>query len=143
MNYNEVIVSGIINNINGINDKYIKFGITSKRYDNKYIYVSLNMPRNLYISCKEDFCVGNKVYVKGYLNSYKDECGKIRGFVTVVDISTNPNKIIKENYSPHIGYDFDGVMIWNGKRCESVLATPEEQTEMKRLIDSVTNKRVN
>ena len=33
----------------------------------------------------------------------------------------------KEIYNKIISYDTDGVMLWNGKRCESVPPTKEEQ----------------
>ncbi len=35
-----------------------------------------------------------------------------------------------------IDYDTDGVMLWNGVRCESKNATLEEQEEMKKFIHS-------
>ena len=33
-----------------------------------------------------------------------------------------------------IKYDIDGVMLWNGKRCEADIATEEEQAEMRSLL---------
>lgn len=33
-----------------------------------------------------------------------------------------------------ISYDTDGVMLWNGKRCEADIATEEEQIEMRSLL---------
>lgn len=40
----------------------------------------------------------------------------------------------KEIYNKIISYDTDGVMLWNGKRCESVSPTKEEQKEMEDLL---------
>lgn len=37
INYNEVMISGVINNITDTNNKYIKFGLTTKKYTNTKI----------------------------------------------------------------------------------------------------------
>ena len=136
-NYNEIIISGIINNLKDTNDKYIKFAITSKKFtndENKNVYVSLNVSREIYNIYLDYFFKGNKVFVKGYLNSYIDKNNIVKSFVTVTDISNNPNDIIKGKSGPHIRYDPDGMMVWDGKRCESRIATPEEQEEMRQLL---------
>lgn len=39
------------------------------------------------------------------------------------------------NYESKISYDNDGVMIWEGKRCESIKALPEEIKEMEDLLN--------
>lgn len=36
--------------------------------------------------------------------------------------------------APHIRYDPDGVMVWNGKRCERIQPTDEELQEMEELL---------
>ncbi len=137
INYNEVLISGIINVITDTNSKYIKFGLTTNKYtlneDNK-VYVSLNISRDLFNIYQDYFIKGNKVFVKGYLNSYIDQNKKIQSFITVTDISNNPSDIAKARTSPHIRYDPDGVMVWNGKRCERVSPTKEELTEMENLL---------
>ena len=46
INYNEIKISGTINNITDTNDKYIKFGLTSFKYTlngKSNIYISLNI----------------------------------------------------------------------------------------------------
>ena len=45
------------------------------------------------------------------------------------------NKKIVNNKGPVISYDTDGVMLWNGKRCESLPLTEEEQQEMNKLLE--------
>ena len=35
---------------------------------------------------------------------------------------------------PYIRYDPDGVMVWNGKRCESELLSLEEVEELERRL---------
>ena len=134
INYNEITISGIINNITDTKNLYVKFGITSKKFtksDNKNVYVSLNISRKLYYTYLDYFFKGNKVFVKGYLNSYITKDNNIKNFITVTDISDNPDDILRGRKEPHIRYDPDGVMVWNGKRCEQELATEEEQQEMK------------
>lgn len=54
----------------------------------------------------------------------------------------NNNYNYKNNIKSNINnftitYDTDGVMIWNGKRCESVQASPEEIAEMQAMIDEI------
>ena len=145
INYNEIIISGIINNITDTNDLYIKFGITSIKYTttkNNKIYISLNIKRNLYEIYKDLFYKGNKIFIKGYLNSYVDMNKDIKSFISVTDISNNPNDIIKGRKTPYIRYDIDNVMIWNGKRCEIIPPTEEEQQEMERILDELTENKL-
>ena len=64
INYNEIKISGTINNITDTNDKYIKYGLTSFKYTlngKSNIYVSLNISRELYNTYKDYFIKGNKV----------------------------------------------------------------------------------
>ena len=134
INYNEITISGIINNITDTKNLYVKFGITSKKFtksDNKNVYVGLNISSELYYTYLDYFFKGNKVFVKGYLNSYITKDNNIKNFITVTNISDNPDDILRGRKEPHIRYDPDGVMVWNGKRCEQELATEEEQQEMK------------
>lgn len=131
---NEVMISGVINNITDNNNQYIKFGLTTIKYDNGKVYTSLNINRNLYEIYKDFFVKGNKVYIKGYLNSYSLN-NKIQSFITVVDIANNYDDILKGRKAAHIRYDLDGVMVWNGKRCESVAPTEDERIEMEKLLD--------
>ena len=137
INYNEVIISGVINNITDTNNKYIKFGLTTKKYtntENNKVYVSLNISRNLYVIYKDFFVKGNKVFVKGYLNSYKDFKNNIQSFISVIDISNNPEDIMNGRKAPHIRYDPDGVMVWDGKRCEAIPPPDEELQEIEDLL---------
>lgn len=130
---NEVMISGVINNITDNNNQYIKFGLTTIKYDNGKVYTSLNINRNLYEIYKDFFVKGNKVYIKGYLNSYSSN-NKIQSFITVIDIANNYDDILKGRKAPHIKYDPDGVMVWNGKRCETIPPTEEEQQELDELL---------
>ena len=138
INYNEVLISGVINVITDTNGKYIKFGLTTNKYtlnEDKKVYVSLNISRELFNTYQDLFFKGNKVFVKGYLNSYIDQNKKIQSFITVTDISNNPSDITNGRKSPHIRYDPDGVMVWNGKRCEAIPPTKEELEEMNNILN--------
>lgn len=134
---NDIKLSGVINGITDTDDMYIKFGMTCIKNTNelnKNIFVSLNINRDLYNKYKDFFVKGKKVYVRGYLNSFLDKNKKIQNFITVTDIYDyliNFSKNIKE---PIIRYDSDGVMVWNGKRCESIPLTKEEIKEMEDLL---------
>ena len=130
---NEVMISGTINNISDTNNQYIKFGLTTIKYDNGKVYTSLNINRNLYEIYKDFFVKGNKVFIKGYLNSYVLN-NKIQSFITVVDIADNYDDILKGRKAPHLRYDPDGVLVWNGKRTEMIPPTQEELDEMNKLL---------
>lgn len=130
---NEVMISGTINNISDTNNQYIKFGLTTIKYDNGKVYSSLNINRNLYEIYKDFFVKGNKVYIKGYLNSYSLN-NKIQSFITVVDIADNYDDILKGRKAPHLRCNPDGVLVWNGKRTERIPPTQEELYEINELL---------
>ena len=130
---NEIIISGVINSITDNNQDYIKFGLTTIKYDKRKVYSSLNINRNLYEIYKDFFVKGTKVFIKGYLNSYITN-NKIQSFITVINIANNQDEILNGRKGPHIRYDPDGVEVWNGKRCELTLPTKEEQEEMENLL---------
>ncbi|MGN1358302.1 MAG: hypothetical protein ACI4WU_02925 [Bacilli bacterium] len=130
---NEIIISGNINNITDNNQDYIKFGLKTIKYNNSYVYSSLNINRNLYTIYKDFFVKEKKVFIKGYLNSYSTN-NNIQLFITVTDISDNKEDILNGRKSPHIRYDPDGVMVWNGKRYESEEPSEEELKEMEELL---------
>jgi len=136
INFNKVLVSGVINAVTDTDDKYIKFGITTRKYttkEDKNVYISLNIARELYHIYKDYFIKGNKIYIQGYLNSYIDKNKKIQSFITVTDVANNSEEIIKGKKAPHIRED-DGVLIWDGSRCESTPATLEEQKKMEEML---------
>ena len=57
---NEIIISGTINNVTDNNKDYIKFGLTTLKYDKRKVYASFNINRNLYEIYKDFFVKGNK-----------------------------------------------------------------------------------
>ena len=138
-NYNEVIISGVINNIKEFN-KYILFGLTCNNYSNtnSKCYINLQIYEDLYNKYKDFFIRDNYVYVKGYLNSYTDKDNKIVCYVRATSISNNSDDIINGEKKPHIRYDADGVEVWNGIRCEkkAVDKNSPEYLEMVEIISS-------
>ena len=129
---NEIIISGTINNVTDNNNDYIKFGLTTLKYDKRKVYASFNINRNLYEIYKDFFIKGTKVFIKGYLNSYITD-NKIQSSVTVTDISDNQNEIISGKKGPHIRYDPDGVEVWDGKRCESNILEEDDPEYLKMV----------
>lgn len=135
INYNEVLISGNINYIKKLN-QYIAFGLTCKTFSNtkSKCFINFHIYDDLYNIYKDLFLKNNKLFVKGYLNSYTDKDNKIASFVKVTDVSNNPEDIIKGRKAPYIRYDEDNVIVWNGKRCE---ATPfeDDDPEYLRLVE--------
>ena len=130
---NEIVISGTINNVMDNNQDYIKFGLTTLKYDKRKVYSSLNINRNLYITYKDFFVKGTKVFIKGYLNSYSSY-NNIKLFITVLDIADNEDELINGRKGPHIRVDPDGVEVWNGKREEITPPTAEELEKMENLL---------
>lgn len=134
MTYNEVLLSGEINNII-INNRYITLGLTCKKYspneNSNIVYASLRVYKDLYENNKGLFLLGKTVYLKGYLNSYSDKNKTIHNYVTVTKIEVYD---FISATGPVIGYDYDGVILWNGKRCEAIPPTEEELAEMEELL---------
>lgn len=134
MTYNEILLFGEINNIM-INNKYITLGLTCKKYspneNSNIVFASLRVYKNLYDNNKGLFLLGKNVYIKGYLNSYSDKNKTIHNYVTVAKIEGY--NFISANV-PVIGEDYDGVMLWNGKRCESISPSEEELAEVEELL---------
>lgn len=130
---NEIVISGTINNVMDNNQDYIKFGLTTLKYDKRKVYSSLNINRNLYEIYKDFFVKGTKVFIKGYLNSYSSN-NNIKLFITVLDIADNEDELINGRKDPHIRVDPDGVEVWDGKREEAIPMTEEEQREMENLL---------
>ena len=130
---NEIVISGTINNVMDNNQDYIKFGLTTLKYDKRKVYSSLNINRNLYEIYKDFFVKGTKVFIKGYLNSYSSY-NNIKLFITVLDIADSEDELINGRKGPHIRVDPDDVEVWNGKREEITPPTAEELEKMENLL---------
>ena len=141
INVNELTISGTINSIceSDFDKEYIKFGMTIKKYSKKEekVYISLNVKSDLYNIYKDLFLKDNFIYIKGYMNSYVDKNKNIKSFITVTDVGESYKEIMNGKATPYIRYDPDGVMVWNGKRCEADswdFNNPEDVKKYKELV---------
>lgn len=106
--------------ING--NKFMFFDIMQ----NGFYKVKLN--EDLIRIYKNVIRLSNKIYIVGYLNSY------IKDKQNICYIFPKEIKLVDENNNALYGTDYDGVEVFNGVRCESTLATEEEQEEMKNML---------
>ena len=137
-NINHVLLSGIIVNIKEGIGGYILFTMKCKKYsESKYnfVYVSLSIYEDLYNIYKDIFVKNNEIFIKGYINSYVDNNKNYKMFISVIGVSKSYEQLIEGKKTPYIRFDADGVMVWNGKRCESTPLSEEEVKEMDELLN--------
>ena len=137
-NINQVLLSGIIVNIKEGIGGYILFTMKCKKYsESKYnfVYVSLSIYEDLYNIYKDIFVKDNEIFIKGYINSYVDNNRNYKMFISVIGVSKSYEQLIEDKKTPYIRFDSDGVMVWNGKRCESTPPSEEELKEMDELLN--------
>ena len=142
----KIVLEGNISRINDKElDKYIWFDICkNEKYQTKegemkenssFFSVKIDRER---IYNKDLFKVGSWIVVTGIPKSFLDKNNMKQFYIFALKIEDA--KIFKINdekqnsQSPKITYDPDGVMVWDGKRCESTPATPEEIAEMEDLL---------
>lgn len=136
-NINQVLLSGIIVNVKEGIGGYVLFTIRCKKYDgskNNYVYANLSVYEDLYNIYKDIFVKDKEIYIRGYINSYVDNNKNYKMFVSVVGVSRTYGQLIEENREPYIRTDPDGVLVWNGKRCESTPMNEEELKELEVLL---------
>lgn len=137
-NINQVLLSGIIVNIKEGIGGYILFTMKCKKYSvSKYnfVYVSLSIYEDLYNIYKDIFVKDNEIFIKGYVNSYVDNNRNYKMFISVIGVSKSYEQLIEDKKTPYIRFDSDGVMVWNGKKCESTPLSEEELKEMDELLN--------
>lgn len=135
--YNQVIMDGIIKSITiGKSGYYLLNVLTYKFNNDKYkeVYVSISIHDNLYQIYKDLLFKDNQVFFKGYLNSYKTKDNKYTTIISIIEIFKDYEDLMNGKTGPHIRYDPDGVMVWNGKRCEAIKPTKEELDYMNNLL---------
>ncbi len=134
---NQVILDGIIKSITVGKSGYYLLNVLTYKFNNdkyKEVYVSISIHDNLYQIYKDLLFKENQVFFKGYLNSYRTKENKYTTIISITDIFECYEDLTKEKIGPHIRYDPDGVMVWNGKRCEAIPPTKEELAEMEELL---------
>lgn len=137
----KIILEGNISRINdnGI-DNLIWFDICkNERYKNKLgeeqavaSFFSAKIERSKID--KDLFKIGSWVIITGIPKSYIDRNNNKNFYVFTLEMKSARSKEQENGKGPIISYDVDGVMVWNGKRCESTPCTKEEQEEMENLL---------
>lgn len=134
---NQVILDGIIKSITVGKSGYYLLNVLTYKFNNdkyKEVYISISIHANLYQIYKDLLFKENQVFFKGYLNSYRTKENKYTTIISITDIFESYEDLTKGESGPHIRYDPDGVMVWNGKRCEAIPPTKEELAEMEELL---------
>ena len=95
-----------------------------------------------FIKCLYSQHINNKLNRVIYLTNNiwdkqtSDDClNKQEGIRYITKYNNNINNKYN-NKNNIISYDEDGTMLWNGKRCESNIATEEEQKELKEILSN-------
>ena len=79
--------------------------------------------------------LNDKVTIRGIPKGYVDKRGFRQNYIHVLEYNgISLNIDLEEKF----GIDTDGTPLWDGKRCESILATKKEKDEMDQLIKSIT-----
>ena len=140
-----ILVHGKIINIkNNVDDKYIWFDIVKDEYfkdkdgnlKNYPSFFSARIPKT--IANKYILDTNIEIVVKGIPKGYLDKNGYRQNYIHATEInSVETNEDILNQV---INYDTDGIMLWNGKRCESIPTTKEEQLELQKMINEICGK---
>lgn len=136
-NINEVLLSGVITSVYQGIGGYTLFNMKCRKYDGSkvnVVYTNQSIREDLYYKYKDMIVKDSAVYIKGYINSYKDRNNNINMLVSVIEVSRTYGKIYNGRKAPYIRYDPDGVMVWDGKRCESTKLSDEELEELENLL---------
>ncbi len=122
--------------INGKKFMFFDLVQNDKLQDNSYSskYYKIKLTEELISKYKDIIKVSNNVYIKGYLNSYlKDNKNNYYIYPKEIVLLDSQYQVINSE-SPRIGYDSDGVMLWNGKRCVDEPLNDKELKEMENLL---------
>ena len=140
-----ILVHGKIINIkNHVDDKYIWFDISNDEYykdkdgklKNYPSFFSARIPKT--IANKYILDTNIEIIVKGIPKGYLDKNGYRQNYIHVTEI--NGEQANEDMLNQIISYDTDGVMLWNGKRCESIPTTKEKQLEIQKMINKLCGK---
>ena len=72
-----------------------------------------------------------EIIVKGIPKGFVDKNGYRQNYIHATEV----NGLTTNKYDEIISYDNDGVMLWNGKRCEAIPMSKEEQEAYKDTLD--------
>jgi hypothetical protein len=134
---NRIILEGIISRINKEDNKYIWFDICKNdnfkdkngvmRQESSFFSARIDKSK---LVGKDILEKGKFVIVNGIPKSYIDKSNYKVFYIHVLSIE----EYSKYNDKQINSYYKDGVMHWNGQRCESEKATPEEKAEMEAIL---------
>ena len=99
-----------------------------------------------FIKCLYSQHINNKLNRVIYLTNNiwdkqaNDDCLNKQGGIRYISKHNNNINNKYNNKNNIISYDEDGTMLWNGKRCESNIATEEEQKELKEILSNYKGK---
>lgn len=120
------------------NNKFMFFDIVQNNKINNSqtsSYYKIKLSSELMARYKDIIKISNNIYVSGYLNTYLKENRNVYYIFPKVITLLDKNYQLGDLKTPTIDYDTDGVMLWNGKRCESTTPTDEELKELETLLN--------
>ena len=104
--------------------------------ENSSSFYKIKLSSELMNKYKDIVKISNNVYINGYLNAYqKNKKNIYYVFPKEIKLLDNNYKLENGTKEPIIAYDPDGVMLWNGARCEATPPTDEELEEMENLLN--------
>lgn len=136
--YNSVYLTGKISSIS--DEKILPSGKKYRFFDicqnEKYLdnnntsFFSVRITEEQFNKYNSLLKIGNTISLKGKIKSYitKDMVKKVCIHPEVISIPKPKEKEEK------ISYDIDGVMLWNGKKCEGSFYKPSEFNEIEELL---------
>lgn len=90
--------------------------------------------KTLYKSLKSKYILDINIeeVIKGIPKGFVDKKGYRQNYIHVTEI--NGVELSENIFNKIISYDTDGVMLWNGVRCESEPCADEELKELEELL---------
>lgn len=145
MDKSSIVVNGVISRISykNIHKGLVNFEIANNReylsrdgYVNKDTsFFSAIIDLKVLDEYKNLLKVGNKVVVTGQPRSYFDK-EKKKCFSIRVNKIIDERLYHEEEYSgSKLSFDKDGVMLWNGKRCEATPMNHREEKELREMLE--------
>lgn len=134
-----ILIHGTITSIKDKVDKdYIWLDITRNEYfkdkegnmKNNPSFFSARLSKTL--KNKYILDINIEVVIKGIPKGFIDKNGYRQNYIHITEI--NGVELNENIFNKIISYDTDGVMLWNGKRCESEQCTDEEIKELEELL---------
>ena len=133
MDNNDIITyhGKIVSIRDNVDERYVWFDIMQDNISKDKDGIMKNYPSffsaRIYKEYRNNLVLNSEVYVKGVPKGYIDKKGLRQNYIHV-------NYINNSFVSGKISYDKDGVMLWDGKRCESIPLSKKEKEEIDELL---------